>query len=229
MTKCESVASQIRSSIAGGRWQPGEKLPSEAALCRAYGVSRLTVRNAIGMLSAQGQLETFKGKGSFVRQGQPRSEGEFLDPQISRMDLFEFRRILETESAGLAAQRADRNMISRLFDATYRMEQAQDEAEIAACDAEFHILLACATRNEVIIRIFNLLKDSFQVMFRQNVAVLGADGYKAHRRIAAAIEGRNSELARQYMAEHLNTTMEKTSMLNDRSRDDRCSKSGESL
>jgi len=214
MTKSESVAAQIKSSIAGGEWKPGGRLPSESELCRRYAVSRLTVRNAVGMLAAQGLVETFQGKGSFVCESRAEPDA-FLDARISRMDLFEFRRIFETESAGLAAQRADRAVIERLRDATSRMERAQSGAEIAACDQEFHMLLARATRNEVMIRIFDLLKESFWRMFQQNVSVLGTEGCKAHRKIVAAIEGRNSDLARQYMAEHLNLTMEKTSMLND--------------
>ena len=51
-------------------------------------------------------------------------------------------------------------------------------------------------------------------MMTQNVAVLGSDGCAAHLKIVAAIEARNSDLARQHMYDHLNHTMEKTSMLN---------------
>ena len=51
-------------------------------------------------------------------------------------------------------------------------------------------------------------------MMVQNVSVLGADGCTAHLKIVAAIEVRNSELAKTHMAEHLNRSMEQTNMLN---------------
>ena len=50
-------------------------------------------------------------------------------------------------------------------------------------------------------------------MFQQNVSVLGAAGAKAHLLIIAAIEARNGDLAKKYMQDHLNYTMEQTSML----------------
>ena len=216
MNKYEAIAQQIKLQIQDGTLRPGQKLPSEAELCQQYATSRLSVRSAVGMLAAQGLVQTFQGKGSFVlEQPQPDSAAHlFQGKYISRTDFFELRRILETESAGLAAQRADRQTIQRLRELSFQMQRAESEDEIAEADEQFHLLLAQATQNLAIAGIFQMLKPYFRAMMTQNVAVLGADGCTAHLKIVAAIEARNSVLAREHMYEHLNHTMEKTSMLN---------------
>lgn len=214
MNKYEAIAQQIREKIQNGVYSAGQKLPSEAELCREYGASRLSVRSAIGQLAAQGLVETFQGKGSFVCQrAQEDSAGQlFQGSAISRTDFFELRRILETENAGLAAQRADRETIARLRELAFAMQRGEQESEIAEADEQFHLLLAQATKNPAIAGIFQMLRPYFQSMMAQNVSVLGADGCTAHLKIVAAIEARNSALAKERMSEHLNRTMERTSM-----------------
>lgn len=215
MNKYEVIAQQIRQKIQNGTYAPGQKLPSEAELCREYGASRLSVRSAIGQLAAQGLVQTFQGKGSFVCQmPQVDAAGHlFQGKSISRTDFFELRRILETESASLAAQRADRETIARLRELAFAMQRGEQEGEIAEADEQFHLLLAQATKNPAIAGIFQMLRPYFRSMMAQNVSVLGTDGCTAHLKIVAAIEARNSELAKQHMSEHLNQTMERTSML----------------
>lgn len=56
----------ILADIASGRYQPGAAILSERQLCETYGVSRTTVRQAIGRLVADGVLYHRKGKGTFV-------------------------------------------------------------------------------------------------------------------------------------------------------------------
>ena len=216
MNKYEAIAQQLKQKIQDGSLAPGQKLPSEAELCLEYEASRLSVRSAVGMLAAQGLVQTFQGKGSFVLE-QPQSDSAahlFQGKYISRTDFFELRRILETESAGLAAQRADRQTIQRLRELSFQMQRAESEDEIAEADEDFHLLLAQATQNLAIAGIFQMIKPYFRSMMTQNVTVLGADGCTAHLKIVAAIEARNSALAKEHMYEHLNHTMEKTSMLN---------------
>lgn len=68
----ESLALQITS----GRWRPGEELPSEADLCRHYGVSRGTIRRAISDLAQRGIVHSRQGRGTFVSR--PKFEGSIL-------------------------------------------------------------------------------------------------------------------------------------------------------
>lgn len=211
--KYEYIANQLKQSILTGTLLPGDKLPSESEICSTYNVSRPSARNAIGALAAQGLVETKKGKGSFVRT-QHEPSPTFSLQEISRIDLFEFRRILETESAGLAAQRADNKAIAHMRELAMAMRNSSDTADIALYDSKFHLALAQASQNTVILQIFKLLQDSFSKMFYQNVCILGSEGCIAHLKIISAIEVRNSELAREYMREHLDNTIERTNLIN---------------
>lgn len=60
------VADILRSDILANRMAPGHKLPSESALEASFGVSRITVRQALAGLHAEGLIEKVNGKGSFV-------------------------------------------------------------------------------------------------------------------------------------------------------------------
>lgn len=56
----------LLDEINSGRWQPGDKIPTEDALCKEYTVSRITVKQAINNLVSEGYLMKFQGKGTFV-------------------------------------------------------------------------------------------------------------------------------------------------------------------
>ena len=60
------VLEQVKSMIAQGVYKKGDLLPSEKELIEMMGVSRITVRKALQILSEAGVIETRKGKGSFV-------------------------------------------------------------------------------------------------------------------------------------------------------------------
>lgn len=216
MNKYEWIAQQIKQQIQTGTYLPGQKLPSEAELCRAFGASRLSVRSAMGRLAAQGLIKTYQGKGSFVCRHADTNDTAFpfQGTYISRTDFFELRRIMETEIAGLAAQRADRETIERLRELSFEMQRAETEEKIAEADEAFHLLLAEASQNAAVKAVFRILQPYIHLMMVQNVAVVGKDGCTAHLKIVAAIESRNSELAKESMRAHLNRSMELTNMLN---------------
>src|SRR5665647_3212360 len=57
---------QLMSRIAMKEWNPGDKIPNEHALCHEYGVSRITVRQALTDLEREGYIIRKQGKGTFV-------------------------------------------------------------------------------------------------------------------------------------------------------------------
>ena len=61
------LANILRRQIAYGAYRPGDQLPSEAQLCRRYGISPMTVRRSINLLSDQGVVNTAQGRGTFVK------------------------------------------------------------------------------------------------------------------------------------------------------------------
>jgi len=62
------IKSSLRQDILNRRFRPGQKLPSEAQLQLSFGVSRITVRQALNELQSEGLIDTINGKGSFVTQ-----------------------------------------------------------------------------------------------------------------------------------------------------------------
>lgn len=60
------LKTDLVSKISAGVWKPGECISSERELCEIYGVSRMTIRQAIGELVQEGILLRLKGKGTFV-------------------------------------------------------------------------------------------------------------------------------------------------------------------
>lgn len=61
------LANILRRQIAEGAFRPGDQLPSEAQLCRTYGISPMTVRRSINLLADQGVVSTAQGRGTFVK------------------------------------------------------------------------------------------------------------------------------------------------------------------
>jgi GntR family transcriptional regulator len=66
----------LEEQIASGRWQPGDRIPSEPTLCEHFAVSRTTVRHALAALEREGLLRKERGRGAFVAE--PRSSSWLL-------------------------------------------------------------------------------------------------------------------------------------------------------
>ena len=73
---CEQIVQQVESAIRSGALAAGERLPSERAFAKEFGVSRMTLRRAVHILCSKGLLEVSSGRGTFVvdlrLQGVPR-------------------------------------------------------------------------------------------------------------------------------------------------------------
>lgn len=77
------IAAQLRSAIAGGRYAPGDRIPTEPELSKSYGVSRITARQAVEHLVREGLVSRKQGKGTFVHG------------PLVRHDLLDLRGILD--------------------------------------------------------------------------------------------------------------------------------------
>lgn len=66
-TRGRGIAADLAALIEGGRWQPGDRLPSEAELARQFDVSRPTLRKALTVLASEGLVEAVQGSGWYVR------------------------------------------------------------------------------------------------------------------------------------------------------------------
>ena len=101
------VEARLREDILEKRLLPGAKLPSEAELEAAFGVSRITVRQALAALLAEGLIENLNGKGSFVTQPDATSQlgplTGFYEHMRARGDVARGRTLSVREAAASAA------------------------------------------------------------------------------------------------------------------------------
>src|SRR6186997_2777327 len=100
----EQIAQQLAKSIADGKHEVGQRLPSERELAQTFGVSRPTVREAIIALELDGLVDVRLGSGVYVKNRRPPGGTESAK-DIGPFELLEARRIIEGEACALAALR----------------------------------------------------------------------------------------------------------------------------
>ena len=91
LPKYQQVLESLKSDIVGGRYQPGQKLPSEAALVKRFGTSRITVGRALRELRQAGLIQSHAGSGSFVGTRGSGDEGllfGLLIPNLGDTEIF---------------------------------------------------------------------------------------------------------------------------------------------
>ncbi len=194
-TTADRVFEALREKIVSGSIKPGEKLMTERALAETMGVSRTTIRGAIGRLVGMGLLEHRQGKGTFLTRtadGEISPAARAMGFQTSTLeDLFEIRAGLESQAVVLAAKRAGQKDVDNLKRSLDAISGKVDE------DVAFHMAIAMAAKNPVQV---HLLKNLYDYLFygnRKNTYLLDAqparlqEVNRLHRRILSAIEKRD--------------------------------------
>jgi GntR family transcriptional repressor for pyruvate dehydrogenase complex len=210
------IAEQIITLIAEGRFEPGERLPTETELTQQFGVGRSTVREALKSLAMVGIVETRRSTGTYVS----RSYGAYASNQLSLAvrfserelrDIVEVRRGLESQTAALAAERATPEQIERLAELVAAMRNRKLSGEqMTEYDTAFHVVVAEASHNvmlhNLILSIRNLLRDYMRLGFA--TLTEDEDNVTVHERILEAIQARRPDQARQAMLAHLDASTE---------------------
>jgi GntR family transcriptional regulator, transcriptional repressor for pyruvate dehydrogenase complex len=146
------LVERLKERILAGRIEPGQKLPTEASLVEEFGVSRTVVREALSRLQAAGLVENFQGRGSFVL-ALPETGGFEIGADRVRthrdvLDMIDFRIGIETEAAGLAAERRTDVQVKAIERALRELTRAGEQASGAVeADYEFHLRIAVASGN----------------------------------------------------------------------------------
>lgn len=213
----EQVFEQMKQQILNKEWVPGEKLPSETELGSIFGVSRVTIRQALQKLSVLGLIETRLGEGSFIREMDIGTQvkaalipGAYLQPH-STQEVLDFRCVVEVETAGLAAKNASAEDIARLKMLLARQmdETSRTPKSFADDDVAFHMTIAKSTGNSLIVATYEILNDILSSAMAHTVRSLGMDiGIPYHKKLVEAIEARDEHRAIVTMKEHMNTTRE---------------------
>ncbi|ANY17626.1 FadR/GntR family transcriptional regulator [Bordetella pseudohinzii] len=218
----QGLVENFTGRIRAGDIAPGQKLPTESEIMRQFGVSRTVVREALSRLQACGLVETHHGVGTYALR--PSGEDDFrVDPAglatvQDVLVLLELRICLETEAAGLAAQRRTPEQLAamrRTLDAFQARLRA--EGDTVTPDFEFHLLIAQATGNRYFAGLMSHLGSAVIPRTRINAARMAGDDNEPylvrvnleHETIFEAIRRQDAEAARAAMRTHLSNSRER--------------------
>lgn len=208
----EQVFEQLKQMLLSGEWVPGDKVPSENELANMFGVSRITVRQALQKLNALGLIETRFGEGSFVKNAEPGDVMQTLIPTAyltanSIEQVMEFREIIDIESTRLAAKRVTSEDIKNLRLINQKMLQinaSENQNKFAELDAEFHFEIGRITKNALMVKTNQILQDVLQSAMIEIIERMGGESaIKYHSLIIDALEQKDENLAVSLMREHL--------------------------
>ncbi|WP_209700818.1 FadR/GntR family transcriptional regulator [Clostridium algifaecis] len=215
----EQVIEQIKNMIVDGTLKRGDRLPSERELVENLEVSRTSVREAIRALQIMGLIECKQGEGNFIKEN---FENTLLEPisimfmlqQSDPEQILDVRKIIETETAALAAERITEEQLDELKKLTESFQVCRNENENVKFDKQFHYKIAKASANLLIVNILNAmssLMDSFLedarkkiLIDKENVMVLA----NQHKLIYESIRDGNGAKASEEMRKHLEFTNE---------------------
>jgi DNA-binding FadR family transcriptional regulator len=124
----------------------------------------------------------------------------------SQMELFEMRRLIEPQIAYLAAERATPEEIAMMEQALVQQEEAVARGETGTdVDKSFHYIMAKATKNKVLLRLTDSMRDLLAESRDKYLQVEGRPGksISRHRQVLDAIKAKDGDLAAQVMLEHV--------------------------
>ncbi len=168
------VVGKIEQSILEGTLKPGQRLPAERKFAEQMGVSRPSLREALQKLSARGLLVARRGGGTIVTKSlNPALEDPLLElisnSLDSHADVLELRHGLESLSAYYAAKRRTESDVEQIRNSYKQLivcHRQQDAAIEAKADASFHLAIAEASHNVVLVHVmrslFSLLRKSIR-------------------------------------------------------------------
>ncbi|MDP1740785.1 FadR/GntR family transcriptional regulator [Polaromonas sp.] len=216
------IVEGLASSIREGQLLPGDKLPTEAEIMVRFDVSRTVVREALSRLQASGLVETRHGIGTFVITN--RDAGNF---KIAAADfatvadvisVLELRISLETEAAGLAAQRRTNENLEAMATALHAFQDSiHADSDAVPPDFQFHMEVARATGNRHFADLMTYLGTMIIPRTRVNTPQSAPEGRLRylqrvngeHENIYNAIRSQDPEAARAAMRTHLSNSRER--------------------
>lgn len=189
----DAVIDEIRRQIHEGEWVPGDRLPSEAELTKTLGISRASLREATRALVHSGLLAVRQGDGTYVVAVDETAvtlSRKIMNSKTS--EVLEVRRGLDASAVPLAAVRrteADLTALREALDDRQRSAEAGDLDSFIEADLRFHMAVAQASHNELLIDLY----ASLNVPFRKSLGGAMGQGTKEHEALYRAIERRDTE------------------------------------
>lgn len=207
----DALFASLKEQIISGVIPAGYVFPKEPVFCEQLCVSRSTLREAYKALESMGFIRRVKRLGTIVNNYHDISRAAPLSTSLSLSslaELLEFRVMIEAELARLAARRAQPENIAVMQESLDKMRTcAEDIVDLTRYDTMFHMEIAKASGNHLLMRTMENAKDAFndgifrafQVDTQENVA----EALLFHERILEAVSHQESEEAYALMRQHI--------------------------
>ena len=219
----DEIVGHLTAEVQAGQLREGDKLPTESDLMVRFEVSRTVVREALSKLQAAGLVETRHGIGTFVKAPPAttatfRLAAEDLATVEDVIQVLELRISLESEAAGLAAQRRTPEQLTAMRTALDAFEQAiREDSDAVPNDFQFHSEIARATGNRHFTDLMAYLGTMIIPRTRVNTPRQAPEGRQAylarvqgeHESIYNAIRNQEPEAARAAMRTHLSNSRDR--------------------
>ncbi|WP_089603553.1 transcriptional regulator LldR [Acinetobacter piscicola] len=233
MKVSDKVVQSLHMLIEEKNMQVGERLPAERKLCEQLGVSRSSLREALSQLTSMGMLVNKVGAGTYLQQLPVNwSQYQIVEPLSNlidedpayRFDVQEARTILEGGSAWYAAQRATKEDIEKIryyYDQITYFQSLGDDDQASNADAKFHLAIAEASHNLVLIQMMRGLFDLLQfnvVLGRRKVyseARRFDQLHDQHFQVMDAIERHDPDAARDAVCGHIEFVVQQVRMIDE--------------
>jgi len=216
MTLPEQVADELLQDVIEGRLVAHTTLPTEPELAARFGVSRMTVREAVRILRTQNVVRIHRGLGTEINSpdrwtslsAAVRATASAHNDALAVSRLLEARRMIEIGAASLAADRRTDDQVRELAESLEAMAAASDANDIDAlveADLRFHQIVLAASQNAFVPLLFESFGPLLVEIRRRTSAVpaVRASALEHHRRILAAIEHGRADEAQSAMEAHL--------------------------
>ena len=207
-----AVARRLTELIEQGAYPPGSRLPGERALAEKFEVSRVTVREALVSLQTLGRVAIRTGSGVYVQDDAETARGGL--PQASAFELTQARLLFESEAAALAAPDISDDTLAHLQALLERMEDSPSEEAADLADRDFHLAIAQASENNVVLHVVKLLwkmrmgQESIRRVYHEvcsrDAPMRGAE----HAEVLDALRARDAEASRLAMRKHFRRLIE---------------------
>lgn len=213
----QKIAATLKEKIAQGIYQVGERLPAERLIAETMDVSRTVVREAIIMLEVEGWVEVRKGSGIHViaqeSAGYSAIENNNEESLLTAgpFELLQARQLLESNIAEFAATQVTKQDILALIN-IHKKALKEDRVRDSMWDKNFHIQVAKATQNSVLMRLVEQLwvhreQNPYWRKLHEHVDDKAIDSWcEDHDKILKALIRKDPKAAKLAMWQHLENT-----------------------
>lgn len=209
------IIERIGDAIRSGELSPGDRLPPERELAERFGVSRVSVRDALRSLEAVGLIEVKVGAGGGPVVRAPGAEivresltNLLLTSTLSPVDIAEARLLLDFGTVALAATRAteeDLDDLARMLDDARR--HFEDGTYTSEMSGRWHLRLAEAAHNPAVTLLVAAVRGSMSMsvvrLSSQRPGDWNRTSIEKHEEILRALRDRDTIRAQSLMAAHL--------------------------